>query len=107
MCILPLISVGRKITVALPDQLMAGGRGIREAISGFGIDPRGTTGYSSTVRLRNSCHVCGRHFDGPSSMGQSEMKTCAARGVVGSPQAAAMGFEYRAADPKSHSGTAT
>src|ERR1700682_48925 len=36
--------------------------------------------------------------------GESEMKTCPAGRVVGSPQAAAMRFNDGAADPKSHAG---
>src|ERR1700686_1299088 len=36
--------------------------------------------------------------------GETEMKTCPARRVVGSPQAATMRFNDRAADPKSHTG---
>ncbi|MEY2395362.1 MAG: hypothetical protein QOF94_1707, partial [Acidobacteriaceae bacterium] len=48
-------------------------------------------------RLRESfiCHGFG---------GQGETKTCAARRVVGSPQAATMRFDNRAADAKSHAG---
>src|SRR5258708_30818196 len=36
--------------------------------------------------------------------GQSKVKTCAARRVVGSPQAAAMRFNDGSADPKPHAG---
>src|SRR6202521_1879134 len=36
--------------------------------------------------------------------GESEMKTCPARRVVGSPKATAMRFNDGAADPKSHTG---
>src|SRR6267378_2552557 len=36
--------------------------------------------------------------------GQSKVKTCAARRVVGGPQAAAMRFNDGAADPKPHAG---
>jgi len=36
--------------------------------------------------------------------GQGELKSCAARRIVGNPQAAPMRFDNRAADAKSHAG---
>ena len=44
-------------------------------------------------------------MDGDRGGGQGELKSCAARRIVGSPQAAAMRFNNGAADPQSHART--
>src|SRR5713226_1720380 len=57
-------------------------------------------GLAAAKRERPQTSFVGLGFGG-----ESEMKTCSARSVVGSPQAATMRLHDRAADAKSHAGT--